>query len=268
MPLGLLLTGCTNALVGDDVTPERVQLEGDAAEAAYPRLSTVPDGPPRRPSRRAERQRLIDELQGKPAGDEKTGAAGQGARRAPAGDTPGAVQLAQAQGGDPADERIEINRDEIPQMAPSREGQPVQVPAGTADDAGDDQPSGDATGRGEVRRIAVIQFGHGQAGLDGRDRRVLRKVATIQERTGRRLRVVGHSSSFTRTLSPIDHRIANFDMSIKRAETVANALVAMGVGADAIRVQARGDRDPLYHEFMPSGQAGNRRAEIYLRASR
>jgi len=57
-------------------------------------------------------------------------------------------------------------------------------------------------------------------------------------------------------------------MSMRRAQRVAQALDALGVPARILQVQARADRDPIYHEVMPSGAAGNRRAEIYLRASR
>jgi flagellar motor protein MotB len=28
--------------------------------------------------------------------------------------------------------------------------------------------------------------------------------------------------------------------------------------------EARADNQPVFHEFMPTGEAGNRRAEIYL----
>jgi outer membrane protein OmpA-like peptidoglycan-associated protein len=114
------------------------------------------------------------------------------------------------------------------------------------------------------RRIAVIYFRHGSASLQGRDRKVLRDVAQIYERQGRDLRVVGHASSRTAAMDPVDHRMANFDTSLKRAQAVVDALVSMGVPRDAIQLEARGDNEPVYHEFMPTGEAGNRRAEIFL----
>jgi len=270
--MALAASGCGVIGDGDVTAPARVQLEGDGGERTFPRLTEVPDGPPRRPSRRGERERLIRELGGD-SGSNRNGEAAQDQRGAfrPAGSRPQDVQLAQAEGAgtDDGGPRIEIDRDQIPQMRPSQQGEPVEVPGQSRSERRNTQPRGDTRDGGDgARRIAVIQFGHGQAGLDGRDRRVLQKVATIHERTGRPLRVVGHSSSFTRTLSPIEHRVANFDMSMKRAETVANALAALGVDGDSLRVQARADRDPIYHEVMPNGQAGNRRAEIYLRARR
>jgi flagellar motor protein MotB len=49
-----------------------------------------------------------------------------------------------------------------------------------------------------------------------------------------------------------------------RANAVARALVRMGVPASEVSVAARADNEPVYYEFMPAGEAGNRRAEIYL----
>jgi outer membrane protein OmpA-like peptidoglycan-associated protein len=126
------------------------------------------------------------------------------------------------------------------------------------------QDAGGQTMADGGRRIAVIYFRHGSASLQGRDRKVLRDVAQIYERQGRDLRVVGHASSRTAAMDPVDHRMANFDTSLKRAQAVVDALVSMGVPRDAIQLEARGDNEPVYHEFMPTGEAGNRRAEIFL----
>lgn len=126
------------------------------------------------------------------------------------------------------------------------------------------QDAGGQTMADGGRRVAVIYFRHGSASLQGRDREVLRKVAEVYERQGRDLRVVGHASSRTAAMDPVDHRMANFDTSLKRAQAVVDALVSMGVPRDAIQLEARGDNEPVYHEFMPTGEAGNRRAEIFL----
>ncbi|MBK1668743.1 hypothetical protein CKO28_11955 [Rhodovibrio sodomensis] len=126
------------------------------------------------------------------------------------------------------------------------------------------QDAGGQPTAGGSRRVAVIYFGHGSAKLQDRDRQVLRKVARIHERQGRDLRVVGHASKRTAAMDPVDHRMANFNASLSRAQAVVDALVSMGVPREAIQLEARGDNDPVYHEFMPTGEAGNRRAEIFL----
>ncbi len=111
---------------------------------------------------------------------------------------------------------------------------------------------------------AIIFFGHGSSDLDARDRSVLKDLAALQQQRGGRLRVVGHASSRTQNTTPDEHQIANFDMSMARAESVTAELLALGVPSDAVDTEALGDAEPVYHEFMPSGEAGNRRVEIFL----
>jgi len=45
---------------------------------------------------------------------------------------------------------------------------------------------------------------------------------------------------------------------------VAGELMRLGVAKDKIVVAAVSDAEPMYYEIMPSGEAGNRRTEIYL----
>ena len=112
--------------------------------------------------------------------------------------------------------------------------------------------------------VAVIYFGHSSSRLDGTDRAVLGDIAALHRQRGGTIRVVGHASAHTGVTDQIAHNLANFEMSLKRANAVAAALVALGVAKDSVRAEARGDSQPVYHEFMTTGQAGNRRAEIFL----
>ncbi len=54
-------------------------------------------------------------------------------------------------------------------------------------------------------------------------------------------------------------------MSLARANRVAEHLIAMGVARDKVLVEAFSATNPLYSEAMPTGEAGNRRADIYFR---
>lgn len=127
-------------------------------------------------------------------------------------------------------------------------GQPV---AGFAD-----QPSGQPVG--------LIYFGNGSAKLSADDRRILRQVARMQKNYGGIVRVIGHASSRTEDM-PLDrHYKTNATMSQARAQSVAAYLVRLGVDAGVIQVASVSDSRPVYPEFMPSGEAANRRAEIYL----
>jgi outer membrane protein OmpA-like peptidoglycan-associated protein len=115
------------------------------------------------------------------------------------------------------------------------------------------------------RQLATIQFGNGSARLSDRDRTILREVVQqYRQMGGGSLRVVGHASSRTSANDVERHRAANARVSAERAEAVARELVRLGVPAQAIYVGAISDADPRYFEFMPSGEAGNRRAEIFI----
>ncbi len=113
-------------------------------------------------------------------------------------------------------------------------------------------------------RVATILFGNGSSALDTRDREILSAVARLQKQNNGTLRVIGHASQRTKNMDASRHRSTNLKMSVNRAESVASALRNLGVAADNILVAAVGDTEPVYREVMPSGEAGNRRTEIYL----
>ncbi|WP_420348520.1 OmpA family protein [Pelagibius sp.] len=124
------------------------------------------------------------------------------------------------------------------------------------------EPQSSAGDSGQL--AAIIFFSHGSVDLDGNDRDVLRDLVTLHQQRGGSLRVVGHASSRTRNATPDEHQVANFEMSLKRADAVSAELRRLGVSGAALKTEARSDAEPVYHEFMPSGEAGNRRVEIFL----
>lgn len=111
---------------------------------------------------------------------------------------------------------------------------------------------------------AVIQFRHGSAQLSANDQAILRRIAAQATQRNARIRVRGHSSSRTGQMPVDTHLLANLRVSARRAENVADALARYGVPYERIIVEAKGDNAPVFNEAMPSGEAGNRRAEIYL----
>lgn len=113
-------------------------------------------------------------------------------------------------------------------------------------------------------QVAVIQFSDNSARLNSNDRDVLRQVAELQRQTRSSVRIVGHASSRTRQVVDERHQQANLAMSQRRATAVAQALFEMGVTAQAVQIEAAADSQPLFSEAMPTGEAGNRRAEIYF----
>ena len=111
--------------------------------------------------------------------------------------------------------------------------------------------------------LATIQFGHGSANLDGNDREILRQAAVLALQEGATVKVVGHSSGRGQGDS-VRQQLGNLEMSIGRANAVAGALIQFGLDPGNVIVEAKSDQEPLYRETAATGEAGNRRAEVYL----
>ena len=113
-------------------------------------------------------------------------------------------------------------------------------------------------------KVAVIQFSNGATNLTKNERAILRKVVALHKERGGSIRVVGHASSRTRDMDPVRHKMVNWSVSTSRANTIAKEFLRLGVSANNLYVGAMADNEPVYYEVMPSGEAGNRRAEIYI----
>ena len=113
-------------------------------------------------------------------------------------------------------------------------------------------------------KIATILFQNGSAGLSRNDRRILGEVIRLHQQRGGTVTVVGHASSRTTNMDPVRHKMVNYGISVNRADKIARELRRMGLAPESIIVDARSDSMPLYYEIMPSGESGNRRAEIYF----
>ena len=148
-----------------------------------------------------------------------------------------------------------------PPAAPSASAAPLGGDGFAAGQAA----TGGVPGPSSGQLVGLIYFGHGSSGLDDNDRHVLRQIVALQQQAGGRpIRIVGHASSRTRVVDPVKHQKANMAISQRRAESVARALKQFGVRQDLVRVVAQSDSQPVYHEFMPTGEAGNRRVEIFI----
>ncbi len=121
-----------------------------------------------------------------------------------------------------------------------------------------------APATGAVTKVATILFDNGSSRLKANDKQILSAVKRLQRKRGGTIRIVGHASTRTRNMAPIKHMMANFKISIDRADRVVGELVRLGLKKQNIEVAAVSDRQPIYYEFMPSGEAGNRRTEIFL----
>lgn len=112
--------------------------------------------------------------------------------------------------------------------------------------------------------IATIRFATGSARIGSQDRRAIQRAYQAYRSRGGRIHVLGHASSRTRNMNRVRHQLANFQISYDRAKAVADQLIRLGVDPAAIVVNAMSDQHPAFFEVMPAGEAGNRRAEIFL----
>jgi outer membrane protein OmpA-like peptidoglycan-associated protein len=117
---------------------------------------------------------------------------------------------------------------------------------------------------GTGRPVAVIFFSSGSAALSERDLTVLQNVLLVQQQQGGRLRVVGNASEYTAAVDYQKHQQVNYDLSLRRAQAVSRALIRLGAPDGSVAIAANGAQSPIFYEFTPTGEAGNRRVEIFL----
>ena len=113
-------------------------------------------------------------------------------------------------------------------------------------------------------KVATIHFRNGSSALTERDRQIIANALQLKKERGGRIHIIGHASSRTKSSDPVRHKMVNFKVSVDRADAVARELIRLGVNKEELVVDAISDAQPVYFEFMPTGEAGNRRAEIYL----
>ena len=119
---------------------------------------------------------------------------------------------------------------------------------------------------GGIPPTAIVYFSGDGTALPASARAQVRDaVAAFQANGGTgSVKVVGHASSRTPNMPVERHLEVIFQKSQARANAVAQALIRAGVPADKVIVEAVGDSQPIYYESMPQGEAGNRRAEIFV----
>lgn len=112
------------------------------------------------------------------------------------------------------------------------------------------------TDRGLVMTLGDVLFDAGEARLKtSANRTVLKLVQFLQLNPRRKVRIEGYSDSSGK-------REENLALSRARAQTVADALIDLGVDARRIEVQGFGESFPVAENASAKGRAQNRRVEI------
>lgn len=112
--------------------------------------------------------------------------------------------------------------------------------------------------------IVLVQFANGATRLTSAEKKKLQQHQDQIQRHAGMIRIVGHASSRTMDMDPLRRRLVNFDVSMKRAQHVAEVLTGMGIDFKSLVVEAHSDVNPIYRETMPMGEAANRRVEVFL----
>ena len=114
--------------------------------------------------------------------------------------------------------------------------------------------------------VARVTFNHGSSQLSDEDLRKIKEVANLFiQNEGKKILIVGHSSSRTNyDMDLTKHALVNFNMSLERARKVMTEFSTIGMNSQTIELVAMSDAKPLYAEIMPSLEAANRRAEIFI----
>ncbi len=116
---------------------------------------------------------------------------------------------------------------------------------------------------GVAFRLFGEAFKPGQATLSAKGRAEVANIAAqIKAQAGVKIRVEGHSDSTPLSAATRKKHTDNLGLSLKRAETVARALIRHGVDAKRVSVAGFGPNRPLESNETEEGRAKNRRVDI------
>ena len=110
---------------------------------------------------------------------------------------------------------------------------------------------------------ATIRFGEGSARLGSSDRQTLARIAALAQEIGGRVRIVGHAGR-PNGGEGAKGEVAEFNLSLDRANAVAQELMRNGLSGERLAVEAVGDAEPLVIAGSAAAEAPNRRAEVFV----
>ena len=115
--------------------------------------------------------------------------------------------------------------------------------------------------------VARVTYNHGSVQLSNDDISKIKNVANLFiQNEGKKIVIVGHASSRTNyDMDLTEHALVNFNISLERARKVMREFSTIGLNSQKIELVAMSDAKPLYAEIMPSLEAANRRAEIFIK---
>lgn len=114
-------------------------------------------------------------------------------------------------------------------------------------------------------RIATINFPSGSSNVSYKGQRKIKKIVDIAKKRDAKIKIVGHASKRTKDMPLDKHKLVNFNISYKRAQSVANLVVnKFSFPSSNLVTEAVSDSKPLFREDMPAGTKANQRTEIFI----
>lgn len=103
-----------------------------------------------------------------------------------------------------------------------------------------------------------ISFASGKSDIQPRLKPILDQFAQgVNQQASMEVKIVGHTDN-------TGSDAINQPLSVRRAESARDYLVARGVAASRISTEGRGSREPIADNATEAGRARNRRIDIYL----
>ncbi len=114
-------------------------------------------------------------------------------------------------------------------------------------------------------RVATINFYSGSSNVNVTGLKKIKKIAEIAKERNAKIKIVGHASKRTKDMALAKHKLVNFTISDKRAQSVANVFIEKyKFPSNLLITEAVSDTKPLFKENMPAGTKANQRTEIFL----
>ena len=114
-------------------------------------------------------------------------------------------------------------------------------------------------------RIATINFPSGSSNVSYKGQRKIKRIVDIAKKRDAKIKIVGHASKRTKDMPLDKHKLVNFDISYKRAQSVAKLVIdKFSFPGNNLVTEAVSDSKPLFREDMPAGTKANQRTEIFI----
>ncbi len=116
----------------------------------------------------------------------------------------------------------------------------------------------------DALKVAVIQFPRAAADLDDATREILAQVAAYAQQARADIMLFGYTSLKVEIATGGSARDSASSLATNRLRAVGLVLAEKGVPIDRLQLIARGNLDPAWLETEATGEAGNRRVEIWF----